>query len=104
MQTIYQYNKDFDKSEIINKMNDLSEQIKEEGFVEKKYNSFARGMFPYYLRVLKGNSFFQKILYKLLGPYYTRISSKDNLLAVQNFIECDAHRELLLEGLKWKNQ
>ena len=30
MQTIYQYNKDFDKSEIINKMNDLSEQIKEE--------------------------------------------------------------------------
>ena len=30
MQTIYQYNKDCDKSEIINKMNDLSEQIKEE--------------------------------------------------------------------------
>lgn len=30
MQTIYQYNKDFDKSEIINKMNELSEQIKEE--------------------------------------------------------------------------
>ena len=30
MQTIYQYNNDFDKSEIINKMNDLSEQIKEE--------------------------------------------------------------------------
>ena len=30
MQIIYQYNKDFDKSEIINKMNDLSEQIKEE--------------------------------------------------------------------------
>ena len=30
MQTIYQYNKDFDKSEIINKMNALSEQIKEE--------------------------------------------------------------------------
>ena len=81
-----------------------SEQIKEEGFVEKKYNSFAKGMFPYYLRVLKGNSFFQKILYKLLGPYYTRVSSKNNLLAVQNFIECDAHRELLLEGLKWKNQ
>lgn len=30
MQTIYQYNKGFDKSEIINKMNDLSVQIKEE--------------------------------------------------------------------------
>ena len=30
MQTIYQYNKDFDKSEIINKISDLSEQIKEE--------------------------------------------------------------------------
>ena len=30
MQTIYQYNTDFDKSDIINKMNDLSEQIKEE--------------------------------------------------------------------------
>lgn len=30
MQTIYQYNKGFDKSEIINKINELSEQIKEE--------------------------------------------------------------------------
>ena len=30
MQTIYQYNKDFDKTDIINKMNDLSEQIKQE--------------------------------------------------------------------------
>ena len=39
MQTIYQYNKDFDKSEIINKMNDLSEQIKEEQTKDNdKYN------------------------------------------------------------------
>lgn len=39
MQTIYHYNKDFDKSEIINKMNDLSEQIKEEQTKDNdKYN------------------------------------------------------------------
>ena len=39
MQTIYQYNKDFDKSEIINKMNDLSEQIKVEKTKDNdKYN------------------------------------------------------------------
>lgn len=39
MQTIYQYNKDFDKSEIINKINDLSEQIKEEQAKDNdKYN------------------------------------------------------------------
>lgn len=39
MQTIYQYNKDFDKSDIINKMNDLSEQIKEEQTKDNdKYN------------------------------------------------------------------
>ena len=39
MQTIYQYNKDFDKSEIINKMNALSEQIKEEQTKDNdKYN------------------------------------------------------------------
>lgn len=39
MQTIYQYNKGFDKSDIINKMNDLSEQIKEEQTKDNdKYN------------------------------------------------------------------
>lgn len=39
MQTIYQYNKGFDKSDIINKMNDLSEQIKEEQIKDNdKYN------------------------------------------------------------------
>ena len=54
MQTIYQYNKDFDKSEIINKMNDLSEQIKEEQTKDNDEYNKEKELELIYAQLLQG--------------------------------------------------
>ena len=84
-----------------------SEEISQPGVVDEKYANFARSMLPNYLqafhgRHLTGLAF--RGLNKLSGGklraammrYYYK---HKNLLAVKNFIECEAHRELLLKGL-----
>lgn len=38
--------------------------------------------------------------YRLARYFFNSWYSKDNLLAIQNFIECEAHRELLIKGIK----
>lgn len=54
MQTIYQYNKDFDKSEIINKMNELSEQIKEEQTKDNTEYDKAKEIELIYAQLIQG--------------------------------------------------
>lgn len=54
MQTIYQYNKDFDKSEIINKMNELSEQIKEEQTKDNNEYDKAKEIELIYAQLIQG--------------------------------------------------
>lgn len=54
MQTIYQYNKDFDKSEIINKMNDLSEQIKEEQTKDNDEYNKEKELELIYVQLIQG--------------------------------------------------
>lgn len=82
-----------------------TEEIKEEGVIEKKYEAFAKQMRSYYLTTLHGHrSFMKKALNKITkGKYYEHIAKKykeEDLLAIANYIECEAHSELLLEGLK----
>ena len=54
MQTIYQYNKGFDKSEIINKINDLSEQIKEEQTKDNNEYDKAKEIELIYAQLIQG--------------------------------------------------
>lgn len=54
MQTIYHYNKDFDKSEIINKMNELSEQIKEEQIKDNTEYDKAKEIELIYAQLIQG--------------------------------------------------
>lgn len=89
-----------DNADCLKKFLSRSEQIKSSAFLETQYASFAKEQFPYYLRMLKGNTFFYKVLYKLFRRMVAGLTKKSNLLAIQNFIECEAHRELLLKGLK----
>ena len=86
--------------EIIQEFLNRSEEIKDSSFVLNKYKIFAHSFLPFYLRIFKGNSFFDKVLYKISEKLFLFFFKKKNLLAIQNFIECEAHRELLLEGIK----
>ena len=84
-----------------------SEEIKQEGFVEQKYKEFAGQMTQQYLFAFSGikKTFIYKVFDKLSGY---RISSwivkkkysRTKKLEIENYIECEAHRELLLQGLR----
>ena len=53
-----------------------------------------------YLRQIYGFSKVARGLDRLLyGFLINRKINADKLLSLQNFIECEAHRELLIEGL-----
>ena len=95
-----------DASKIMSEFTSRSEQIKENGFVEKEYSRFAKQMMNKYLLTCSGynHKIFLRILNKLSGyrlsSFLAKKYKKKEILAIQNFIECEAHRELLIEGLK----
>lgn len=83
-----------------------NEQIKEDSFVVNEYKKFASTMLKKYLLTCSGygqkkilrimNRLTGGLLSKrILNPY-----NKKELLAIQNYLECEAHRELWVEGLK----
>jgi poly-gamma-glutamate synthesis protein (capsule biosynthesis protein) len=73
--------------------------------VAENYARFAESMLNGYLTGLGGKeSFFFRALNKILGNRLRRWKqakryTKKQRLALRNIIECEAHRELLLEGL-----
>ncbi len=77
-----------------------SAEIRDTGFVAQKYQELAEQNIKRYLSELHGNNLILKVLnklsnYKLIDLLYP----KKSLLRIQNYIECEAHRELLLKGL-----
>ena len=91
---------------ILGEFDKRSELIKQPGLLEEKYERFADEMINNYLLEFLGKRHFLfKVANKLFGKYCVkwRIRNKyqrKNMLALQNFIECESHRELLLTGIK----
>lgn len=94
-----------DSKKIIDAFKNRSAQIKEEGFVEKEYAKLASFMLQNYLLICSGfrHRKICRILNRLTHGWVIRkltsAYSKDELLALRNFIECEAHRELWIKGL-----
>ena len=67
----------------------------------KKYNDFCDDKINNYLKVISGNKLIYKIIDKLcknkyfLNHYY----NEKSLLQLLNYIDCEAHKELLKQGL-----
>src|SRR5699024_5205852 len=87
---------------IINGFYERSSKIMEEGFIEREYQKFANKNIKKYIqrfaRFGKWKSRFDNRLFK--GALSEKAYSKRELLAIRNYIECEAHRELLLKSLK----
>ena len=88
-----------------------SEQIKRNGFVEMEYEKFANRLLNNYLLACSGynHKLWKKILNKLCGYrlydfFIKKTYTSRDLLSIRNFIECEAHRELWIEGLKVDNE
>lgn len=85
-----------------------SEEIKEAGIVEKKYHEFAQEKQWEYLNAFCGRSTRNKLFkifdilsgYRFGKWYINRKYSPKQRLGIHNRIRCEAHRELLLEGIK----
>lgn len=95
-----------DDEQILRDFEKRSEEIRKDGFIEEKYAEFAKSMLEQYLWSFSGmrRGFLHRAINKASGYRFSawvlrRKYSKSEHLAMQNFIECEAHRELLLKGL-----
>lgn len=89
---------------ILKEYNDRSDDIKENGVVEKKYGEFANKMLKSYLhRFVVGNNLFFRIMNRLLNRKLVKyLMNEKRYLDFRNYIECEAHRELFLTGINNK--
>jgi poly-gamma-glutamate capsule biosynthesis protein CapA/YwtB (metallophosphatase superfamily) len=90
---------------ILNNFHARSVEICKEGFIQEQYQKFAEEKLEGYLRTLSGlGKWISRIDRRIFkGQILRYLYKKRDLLAIQNFIECEAHRELLLKGLKGVN-
>lgn len=94
-------------NEILKQFKMRSEEILDDRVIKEKYSEFSRKMIVNYLLTFSGKRrsiilrAIKKLFgYRLINKYFNRKYSKDDLLAIQNYVECEAHRELVVEGLK----
>lgn len=98
------------REDILAEFNKRSENIKKHGFVENEYSLFAQEMQQFYLLAFSGidyRNFFFRVINRITGGQLLskRLKKKyqtEKMLALRNFIECEAHRELFLRGLMQK--
>lgn len=96
------------KDSILQKFRLRSNEIKNDKVVYDKYSEFAMDKYVYYLSSFHGREgIFFRILNKLFRGYLREKKvrhsyRKKELLAIKNYIECESHRELLLEAINKK--
>ena len=90
--------------EIMSGFYSRSKEILDDGFIERNYEKFAAKNIKSHLVKLSGFGKWMSIIdRRLLNNFLLkRKYTPEKLLAIQNYIECEAHRELLLNGLKHK--
>jgi hypothetical protein len=91
-----------ESKDILSKFYNRSKEILLDGFIEEQYRLFAKKNINNYLGTFSGyNKWLSRIdRHMLKGFLINRKYSKEKLLAIQNYIECEAHRELLLTEIK----
>lgn len=87
--------------EILDAFRLRSEQILVDGFVEAEWEGFCGELLPHYLRAIGGfGTWLARIDRRLLGGRLVRHRYPTKaLLVLQNYLQCDAHRELILTGI-----
>ena len=99
-----------DKAEatiILKEFRQRSAEIKDDVVLREKYAQFAESYLESYLLTISGvgNKFVLRVINKLFHYRFAkwfimRWYQKKNLLAMPNYVDCEAHNELLSMGLK----
>lgn len=88
-------------TQILNDFYKRSKEIVNNNFIEERYKCFAQENLNMYLHMSSGIRLYNRILNKIFKRrYFLRKYNKKDCLAILNIIECEAHRELFIEGLK----
>lgn len=99
-----------DKSDIICSFKERSSNIPKPYFIENNYMQFAQSMCIEYLSAFAGRlprRFLYRAVNKMTGYRFSRWFlphkyQKRERIVLRNFVECEAHRELMLQGLKYE--
>ena len=101
--------KDGQADVILNEFHERNQQIQQEGFIDKEYQDFADTMHDQYLYTISPKWIGTRVMNRLLGQRFTnwyikkRYKEKQRLV-LQNYIECEAHSELILSMLQRKGE
>ena len=86
---------------VMDKYRQLSEDIEKPHFVYESYKRFADTYVNRYLREFLGRMWVIKALNLICNRKLIRLLlGKTSYLAIQNYLSCEAHHELFLQGLK----
>ncbi|WP_288304943.1 CapA family protein [uncultured Fusobacterium sp.] len=92
---------DIEKTSILNAFRERSTSISDNNFVKDKYSEFSKSHIFNYLRDVSGfPKFITRIDKYLFKSFFIKRIYKSKAIAILNYIECEAHRELFIEGLK----
>jgi poly-gamma-glutamate synthesis protein (capsule biosynthesis protein) len=97
--------KDGQKDTILYAFESRSNEIKNSGIIEERYKDFANQNISEYLLSIMGTKkhAIYKIINRLTSNKYHDILGKHYKkkygLILRNYIECEAHRELIIRGL-----
>jgi poly-gamma-glutamate synthesis protein (capsule biosynthesis protein) len=86
--------------EILSALKERSMHILLPHFIEEEYRKFAASKLDDYMAAISGRNYLYRITKKIFKNKIIKRYSKKQLLAIQNYIQCEAHRELILNGLK----
>lgn len=100
-----------DAEEILASFETRSRSIAQQGFIQKEYKRLADDMQSYYLQQFRGIKntniimrLFNKITRKKFRDWLmTRLYDDSQKRSIQNCLQCEAHRELILMGIKEDN-
>lgn len=88
---------------ILEDFNNRSKEILNKYFIINNYKQFSLSYLNHYLNFLNRIRFITKIFNRIFKrKYFTKIYSKQDCIRILNILECEAHRELFIEGLKNK--
>lgn len=90
-----------ENSDILNSFFSRSEEIKDKEKLLKKYCEFCDKKINSYLQAISGNKLIYKVINKFHNNKYflNRYYNEKYLLQILNYIDCEAHRETLKQGL-----
>lgn len=90
------------KKNILKNFYKRSEKIKDPEFVKEKYENFANEKILHYLRKFSGlGKWFSRIDRFIFNGFLTKkLFNTKKILKLLNYIQCEAHRELIISGLK----